>query len=111
MPRVINGFPATKTSEVLTNYLAIRDYLDANPDQRFYVVGHTDSVGTFAYNQKLSADRARSVVETLKADYGIATERLEAHGVGPLVPVFSNESEAGREQNRRVELVERQRSE
>jgi outer membrane protein OmpA-like peptidoglycan-associated protein len=90
---------------------AIRDYLDANPEKRFYVVGHTDSVGTFAYNQKLSADRARTVVETLKLDYGIASERLEAHGVGPLVPEFSNESEAGREQNRRVELVERQRNE
>lgn len=87
---------------------AMATYLTANPDKRFYVVGHTDAVGTFAYNSNLSADRARSVVAALVDPRGIATERLEAHGVGPLVPVFSNSSEAGRNKNRRVELVERQ---
>lgn len=86
---------------------AIAEYLKANPDKGFYVVGHTDSKGTFAYNRKLSSDRAIAVVDTLNKDYGIAAERLEAHGVGPLVPTFSNESDAGREKNRRVELVER----
>ncbi|MAA86659.1 MAG: hypothetical protein CME39_03230 [Haliea sp.] len=86
---------------------AIVSYLGANPDKSFYVVGHTDSKGTFGYNQTLSANRARAVVDTLKNDYGIASERLEPHGVGPLVPVFSNGSDSGREKNRRVELVER----
>lgn len=89
---------------------AIAGFLQANPDKRFYVVGHTDSVGTFAYNQKLSADRARSVVAALKQDYGIANEQLQAHGVGPLAPQYSNSGEAGREKNRRVELVEWQRT-
>lgn len=88
---------------------AMADYLAENTDKQFYVVGHTDSVGTFAYNQGLSADRARTVVETLIADYGVAADILEPHGIGPLVPVFSNESEAGRDRNRRVELVETQR--
>ena len=87
---------------------AMAEYLRDKADKSFYVVGHTDSVGTFAYNQKLSADRARSVADALKSRYGIASERLQPHGVGPLVPVFTNASEAGREQNRRVELVERQ---
>ncbi len=86
---------------------AIAEYLTANPDKRFYVVGHTDSKGTFAYNSKLSSDRALAVADALKQDYGIASDRLEPHGVGPLVPVFSNGSDAGREKNRRVELVER----
>lgn len=86
---------------------AITEYLAANPDKVFYVVGHTDSVGTFAYNQTLSANRAQAVVDTLQSQYGVTPNRLEAHGIGPLVPVFANGSDAGRERNRRVELVER----
>lgn len=86
---------------------AIAQYLNANPDKSFYVVGHTDSKGTFAYNSKLSSDRAMAVADALKQDYDIASERLEPHGVGPLSPVFSNGADAGREKNRRVELVEK----
>ncbi len=85
---------------------AIAKYLNDNPKKSFYVVGHTDSKGTFAYNQKLAADRALAVADALKKDYGIASDRLEPHGVGPLVPTFSNSSDAGRDKNRRVELVE-----
>ena len=85
----------------------IAKYLKANSSQPFYVVGHTDSKGTLEYNQKLSSDRAKAVVDALVKDYGIAADRLSGHGVGPLVPVFTNESDAGRERNRRVELVER----
>lgn len=85
----------------------IATYLNANPDKQFYVVGHTDSVGTFSYNYGLSGDRARAVAEALKEQHGIAHERLEPYGVGPLVPVFSNAEEAGRDKNRRVERVER----
>lgn len=86
---------------------AIAKYLKANPDYSFYVVGHTDSKGTFGYNNKLSYDRALAVADALKKTYGIDSDRLEPHGVGPLVPVFSNGSDVGRDKNRRVELVER----
>lgn len=86
---------------------AIAEYLAANPSQTFYVVGHTDSNGTFAYNEKLSQDRARAVADALAADYGVAAGRLAPHGAGPLMPVFSNTTDAGRARNRRVELVER----
>ena len=86
---------------------AIAEYLKANPNKRFYVVGHTDAKGTFSYNAKLSADRALAVADALKQDHGIASDRLEPHGVGPLSPIFSNSSEAGQGKNRRVELVER----
>lgn len=84
----------------------IAAYLKSQPGKAFYVVGHTDAKGTFAYNQKLSADRAQAVVEELVQAYGISADSLEAHGVGPLVPVFTNASDAGRDKNRRVELVE-----
>jgi len=87
---------------------AIAKYLEANPAKSFYVVGHTDSKGTFSYNQKLSADRALSVIDALVGRFSVDRKRVEAHGVGPLSPVFANSSDAGREQNRRVELVERQ---
>ncbi|MEZ5572133.1 MAG: OmpA family protein [Halioglobus sp.] len=86
---------------------AIAQFLTDNPETTFYVVGHTDSVGSFAYNTTLSSDRAAAVVAELQKRFGIAANRLEAHGVGPLAPVFSNAQEAGKERNRRVELVER----
>ena len=100
---------AALKAESATTLQSMAGFLKANKDKYFYVVGHTDSTGTFAYNQKLSSDRARSVVDALSKDYGVPAGQLEPHGVGPLVPVFSNQSDAGREKNRRVELVERQR--
>ena len=71
-----------------------------------YVVGHTDSVGTFVSNMSLSMARAEAVVNVLVKEYGIDSGRLKAHGVGPLVPASTNRSEDGRAMNRRVELVE-----
>lgn len=86
---------------------AIAQYLKDHADKSFYVVGHTDSKGTFSYNKKLSSDRAQTVADTLMQNNDIDSARLQPHGVGPLVPVFSNVSNAGRDKNRRVELVER----
>ena len=86
---------------------AIAGFLRDHPEKKFYVVGHTDSVGTFAYNTKLSADRAAAVAAELNTGFGISASRLEPHGVGPLSPVFSNGEDTGKEKNRRVELVER----
>ncbi len=85
----------------------ITAFLNTHPDKAFYVVGHTDSTGTYTYNSTLSERRAATVRKALVDDYGIKPGRLEAHGVGPLNPVFSNTSEGGRTKNRRVELVER----
>jgi OmpA-OmpF porin, OOP family len=79
--------------------------LKAHPEWTFYVVGHTDMTGTLEYNRKLSRDRAEAVITALVDDYQIARARLEADGVGPLVPVFTNQKDAGRAKNRRVELV------
>lgn len=71
---------------------------------KLHIVGHTDSTGSLASNLKLSADRSRTVTETLVKE-GIAADRLQAHGVGPLAPVASNATEEGRAKNRRVDLV------
>jgi outer membrane protein OmpA-like peptidoglycan-associated protein len=71
------------------------------------VVGHTDNAGTLEANLALSRGRAAAVVKELTSSrHGIAASRLSAQGVGPLVPVASNRSEAGRAKNRRVDLVE-----
>jgi len=79
--------------------------LQSKPDLKAFVVGHTDNVGTLDLNLKLSADRAAAVVKAL-VGRGIAPGRLKAAGVGPYCPIGSNESEKGRAQNRRVELVQ-----
>jgi outer membrane protein OmpA-like peptidoglycan-associated protein len=81
--------------------------LKANAALKIYVVGHTDNAGTLEANLALSRGRAAAVVKELTSSrHGIAASRLSAQGVGPLVPVASNRSEAGRAKNRRVDLVE-----
>jgi OOP family OmpA-OmpF porin len=72
---------------------------------RLHVVGHTDNQGKPDYNLDLSRRRAASVVAQLTGKYGIAANRLDAFGCGVYAPVASNEAEAGRAKNRRVELV------
>lgn len=76
-----------------------------NPGMRLAVVGHTDDTGPFSHNINLSERRAQTIVNVLQQAYDINPTRLAAVGVGPLAPVASNDSEAGRAQNRRVELV------
>lgn len=78
--------------------------LKANPGWKMTVEGHTDGTGEAAHNQTLSEQRARAVVASLTAS-GIETGRLQAVGFGATKPVASNDTELGRSQNRRVELV------
>jgi OOP family OmpA-OmpF porin len=68
------------------------------------VKGHTDSVGSDAYNDKLSQRRADSVVAFLVGQ-GVATDKIKAEGFGESQPVADNATDAGRAQNRRVEIV------
>lgn len=72
---------------------------------KLYVVGHTDNVGTFESNMKLSLDRADAVAKALSGKYAIAAARLLPQGVASLSPVTSNDTEEGKAKNRRVELV------
>lgn len=72
---------------------------------KVYVVGHTDNVGSFESNMKLSKDRADAVAKALSVKYGIAAARVKPYGVSSLAPVTSNDTDEGKAKNRRVELV------
>jgi len=76
----------------------------ANPDLQLIAEGHTDSVGTDAYNQQLSEERAESVRNYL-VQQGVPASSATSRGFGKTQPVASNQTAAGRQQNRRVELV------
>jgi outer membrane protein OmpA-like peptidoglycan-associated protein len=78
--------------------------LNRYPDSQLLIVGHTDNVGDDAYNQGLSQRRANSAATYLAAQ-GVARTRLATSGKGEAEPVTSNDSEAGRQQNRRVEVA------
>ncbi|MOA44531.1 Outer membrane porin F precursor [compost metagenome] len=67
------------------------------------VIGHTDSQGSDAYNQALSERRASSVAEYLISQ-GLAPSKVTSQGRGESEPIADNETDAGRAQNRRVEL-------
>jgi OmpA-OmpF porin, OOP family len=98
---------ATITPESEPALKVISEIMAQNRDLEVYIIGHTDMTGSLEYNMDLAQRRAESVVNTLVNTYGISVNRLQAMGVGPLCPVASNQSEEGRQLNRRVELVER----
>ncbi|MDF0707046.1 OmpA family protein [Flagellimonas okinawensis] len=77
--------------------------LNEYPNAKFTVEGHTDSVGSEKLNQELSEKRANSVRDFL-IDKGIASDRLTAIGYGEAKPIATNNTRAGRAQNRRVEI-------
>ena len=82
----------------------ISGILLAHPGLNLQVEGHTDSVGGEEYNQQLSERRAASVSDFL-VQQGVPAASITARGFGKAQPVVSNETPAGRQQNRRVELV------
>ena len=83
----------TEAAQVLREQLSVEVWID----------GHTDAMGTDAYNQRLSERRAQAVVDYL-TQHGVGGGRLRARGFGESRPVASNETDDGRAQNRRVEL-------
>ncbi len=85
----------------------IATLLKANPSMQVYIVGHTDNVGKLKDNMELSQKRAEAVVNELITKHKIPSTNLEAGGVGPLAPVATNDTEEGKEMNRRVEIVKK----
>jgi outer membrane protein OmpA-like peptidoglycan-associated protein len=80
--------------------------LQAQPALKVFIVGHTDNVGSFEANEKLSLARAQAVVAALTAaPYKVDAKRLAAKGLANLAPLASNGDEPGRSRNRRVDLV------
>ncbi len=75
-----------------------------HPGLRIEVEGHTDSIGSDEYNMRLSENRASTVRDYLVAE-GIPQDNVTSKGFGKIMPVADNSTAAGRQQNRRVELV------
>lgn len=82
----------------------IAGIIQSHPGLKMSIEGHTDSIGSDAYNQQLSERRAASVQAYLSGQ-GVAREIVGTAGFGESKPVASNDNAAGRQQNRRVELV------
>lgn len=81
--------------------------LRQDPKLKLLLVGHTDSQGDFGFNRQLSENRAKAIVDHLITKHGIDRARLAFAGVADLAPIASNDTDAGRQRNRRVELIRR----
>ena len=81
----------------------IVDWLVANPKVNVEIGGHTDGIGSQEYNQKLSENRAKTVYNYF-VEHGVNKDRLSYKGYGKSEPIADNSTDAGRQQNRRVEL-------
>jgi OOP family OmpA-OmpF porin len=95
---------ATLKPRALQNLDSLVQFLKENPQRNIVVEGYTDSMGSAVYNQKLSYQRAQSVIDYLESQ-GINSDRLTARGYGEAFPVATNEDPGGRQLNRRVEVV------
>lgn len=98
---------ATNSADIASNFYGPLNNLASSFKQynqnNIEIVGHTDSTGSHQYNVNLSQLRAQSVANYLMAQ-GVEPGRLSSRGMGPDQPVASNATEAGRSQNRRVEI-------
>ena len=91
----------TKSESTLDDLIRI---LNKYPDTNLEIQGHTDNTGTSDYNQGLSERRAGSVATYLKG-HGISSGRVKTVGFGMTSPKYTNDTEEGRAQNRRVEFL------
>ena len=95
---------ATLTSTAKANLDKLITVLKNNPDTNINIYGYTDSVGSDSYNLTLSAKRADAVKAYLTSK-GVSSSRLFTQGMGEANPVASNDTDAGRAKNRRVEFA------
>lgn len=82
----------------------VAEFLSGNPERNLLIEGHTDSSGSDAHNLDLSSSRANSV-EAVFLRQGVSGSNIAARGYGERFPVANNQTAAGRQQNRRVEVV------
>lgn len=94
---------------VSTNQSAVLDgmanFIQSYPKVPITLEGHTDNIGSETYNLKLSQSRANSIKNILVDQYGIETRRLRTVGYGEAMPIDTNNTEQGRQNNRRVVAV------
>jgi outer membrane protein OmpA-like peptidoglycan-associated protein len=95
---------ATLKSEALQNVYSLVTFMQEDSERTAIIEGYTDNVGSDAFNVDLSLRRAEAVRGFLIKN-GVSGERVTARGYGEASPVASNDTEAGRQQNRRVEIV------
>lgn len=86
------------------NLASLAESLRKYPDTDVTIIGHTDARGSEEYNQALSERRARAAAGFL-LEQGIAPERVHTFGMGETEPIATNDTEEGRQQNRRVEVA------
>ncbi|CAN5716409.1 OmpA family protein [soil metagenome] len=87
-----------------TNLTNLANSLREYPDTEVLIVGHTDNVGSATYNQGLS-ERRSNAARSFLVTQGVPSNRIRTEGMGLREPIASNETEAGRAQNRRVEVA------
>lgn len=95
---------STVSGGLRSDLYTVAQSLQNYPNSTVQVIGHTDNTGSAEYNQSLSERRAAAVTQVL-ADGGVPYARIRSFGRGEDQPVASNLSEAGKAQNRRVEIV------
>lgn len=93
--------------DLQSDLFAVANNLRNYPNTRVQVIGHTDSTGSAAYNLDLSQRRANAVASVL-INAGVPSSRITAFGAGEDQPIATNQTEAGRAQNRRVEIIIRE---
>jgi len=106
---------ATAKSTILQQSYPILDevvrLLKVNPEIKLLAIeGHTDNRGSNELNEKLSADRAKAVLDYIVNKGGINASRLNSQGFGPQRPIADNNTNDGRQRNRRVEFIIKERS-
>ena len=95
---------ASLRGDLVSDIRVLAANLGDYPNSTVFVVGHTDSTGDPGYNQNLSERRAAAVASVLRSE-GVSSARLRTQGAGEAQPVASNNTAAGRAQNRRVEII------
>ena len=102
---VFGSGSATLTEGDYASLAAVAAWLQANPAGTVALVGHTDASGSLAGNIALSERRAEALAEVLIDTHGADRARVIAEGVGFLAPRATNQTEEGRQKNRRVEVI------
>ena len=103
--KILFGFDQSNlTTDARTNLDKLVTILQKYPETDIEVQGHTDSKGTVRYNQKLSEERASTVSYYLSGK-GISASRLSINGFGETLPKYTNTTDDGQTQNRRVEFL------
>ena len=103
-PILFNSGASTLREASVPKLDRIADFLIKNPAVTLEIIGHTDNLGPEPVNQQVSAERAAIVMDYL-VSRGIDPARLKSKGMGSLDPIESNDTQLGRQANRRIEFL------